>query len=610
LQLPAPNKNHFWANLLVEELVRNGVTTFFVAPGSRSTPLAIAAFQHPACHVVVHYDERGTAFMALGYGKSCQRPAVWITTSGTALANGFPAIVEADQEATPMLLLTADRPPELRDTDSNQTIRQDHLFGRSVRWFVDMPAPTDSIDPAYVLTTVDHAVFRSLDGPVHINCMFREPLAPSTEPFRPIQSPRYTSWLSNVRPYTEYGDASTDNKIPISELHNALQHAQRPLFILGRLQGDSLTIQRSVVELCKTYGGIAIADISSQSRLGWDHEMSSYALKSPDFVLAKENEVGFLPDFVVQFGATSLSKRLSQALQSNPPEEYWIVDHRVRRIDPSHSVSHRIQAEPTSLLKDWFEFLKSTVLPLPGKQPKAPSTTGRGHYNPWTKGESGCRSINDVLSTWLSEEVLGQGLTEQAVALMVSEALSQDHILCLGSSNSVRHMDTFALTNGAPVSVLTNRGASGIDGTIASAIGYAIGHQKRPVILLGDLALLYDLNSLALCVAHRAVVVVVNNDGGGIFSHLPIRDHKSFFEPLFGTPHGFGFEGAASMFGLPYEKPTTQGAFKESYQSAIAKDEACLIEVRTQRDANLAEHVRLLEALSFRLRNGSASREG
>ncbi|NQV72359.1 2-succinyl-5-enolpyruvyl-6-hydroxy-3-cyclohexene-1-carboxylate synthase, partial [bacterium] len=116
LQLPAPNNNHFWANLLVEELVRNGVTTFFVAPGSRSTPLAIAAFQHPACHVVVHYDERGTAFMALGYGKSGQKPAAWITTSGTALANGFPAIVEADQEATPMLLLTADRPPELRDT--------------------------------------------------------------------------------------------------------------------------------------------------------------------------------------------------------------------------------------------------------------------------------------------------------------------------------------------------------------------------------------------------------------------------------------------------------------------------------------------------------------
>ncbi|NQV73425.1 hypothetical protein HQ496_09890 [bacterium] len=473
-----------------------------------------------------------------------------------------------------------------------------------------MPAPTDSIDPAFVLTTVDHAVFRSKDGPVHINCMFREPLAPSTEPFHPIESPRYKAWLSHKRPYTEYGDPSAGRNsqvapLHIAPLHKALQMAQRPLFILGRLQGESPNIQQSVVELCKTYGGIAITDISSQSRLGWGHEMSSYALKSLEFVLAKENEVAFSPDFVVQFGATSLSKRLSQSLQSNPPEEYWVVDHRVRRIDPSHIVSHRLQSEPTTLLGEWIEFLRDELLEMPDTQQKKPKTSKKG-YNPWSKGESGSRGINEVLSIWLSKDVLGQGLTEQAVALMVSEALSQDHILCLGSSNSVRHMDTFAATSGAPVSVLTNRGASGIDGTIASAIGYAIGHQKRPVILLGDLALLYDLNSLALCAAHRAVVVVVNNDGGGIFSHLPIRDHKSFFEPLFGTPHGFGFEGAASMFGLSYAMPTTQESFKESYESAFAKDEACIIEVRTHREENLAEHVRLLSKLTSRLRNKGA----
>jgi len=172
------HSNLRWSSLLVEECVRQGVTTFYAAPGSRSTPLVMAAARHPSVRLFMHVDERATAFSALGYARATGRPAAWITTSGTALANGFPAIVEASLEAVPMLLLTADRPPELRDTDANQTIRQDHLFGSHARWFLDIPTPSDDIPPGWLLSTVDEAVRRARTGPVHLNCMYRKPLVP------------------------------------------------------------------------------------------------------------------------------------------------------------------------------------------------------------------------------------------------------------------------------------------------------------------------------------------------------------------------------------------------------------------------------------------------
>src|SRR5690606_20092460 len=177
----APNINRHWADLIVEELIRQDVTQFCIAPGSRSTPLVTAIAANRRAKVMVHYDERGTAFHALGYARATGRPAVWVTTSGTAVANGYPAVVEAAQDGVPLILLTADRPPELRDTGANQTIDQHRIFGSYLRWFFDLPAANQTIEPQFVLTTVDQVVHRATSsppGPVQLNCMFREPLAP------------------------------------------------------------------------------------------------------------------------------------------------------------------------------------------------------------------------------------------------------------------------------------------------------------------------------------------------------------------------------------------------------------------------------------------------
>ncbi|MBT6581959.1 MAG: 2-succinyl-5-enolpyruvyl-6-hydroxy-3-cyclohexene-1-carboxylic-acid synthase [Bacteroidetes Order II. Incertae sedis bacterium] len=582
MKLKAPNRNHFWASLIVEELVRGGCTTFFASPGSRSTPLVTAAFRHPSADVHMHFDERGSAFMALGFGKATSKPAAWITTSGTALANGYPAIVEGAMEGVPMILLTADRPPELRDTDANQTIRQDHLFGQYVEWFVDLPVPTDDIDPTFVLSTVDQAVHRSIHGPVHLNCMFREPLAPSEEPYSPKQSVRFEQWEQSTQPFTMY---SSDGATPIATLKNIerlLAQAKRPMLVLGRLSGQGSIIQSAAEHLAQAFGGIFVSDISSQSRLGLT---AVHGIAHIDALLFGDTDADLQPDLILQFGATSVSKRLGTFLNELPSAHYVVIDDRLRRIDSGHRVAVRVEANPVHVLTRLSER-------------SAAGSTSSDWQRRWI-------ALGELSSDWLSEETCARGVTEQAVSYLLSRALKENTALTVGSSNSIRHMDMCADPSGLNVPVLTNRGASGIDGTLASGVGFSIGHGARPVILLGDLTLLHDLNSLALCSTARAIVIVVNNDGGGIFSYLPIRAHSDVFESAFATPHGFQFEDAASLFRLRYANPEAINDLELALEAAFQSAEGIIIEVNTNRDDNLEEVRRLCRNLSERIQSAA-----
>ncbi|MDA1027521.1 MAG: 2-succinyl-5-enolpyruvyl-6-hydroxy-3-cyclohexene-1-carboxylic-acid synthase [Bacteroidetes bacterium] len=587
MQSKAPNRNRFWADLIVEELVRSGVTTFFASPGSRSTPLVTAVFDHPKCHLTMHFDERGSAFLALGYGKATGKPAAWITTSGTAVANGLPAVIEADLESTPLILLTADRPPELRDSDANQAIDQNHIFGHSVRWFFDMPAPTDDIDPTFVLTTIDQAVFRSKTGPVHVNCMFREPLALSQEAYSAIRTTRFEQWELEDAPFTTYS-SNHSNADHLSLLGTLTATSSRILLVLGRLSGDGLDIAAAANTICNQIGAVFSVDISSQARLGTARHLGSsgHGIAHLDSLLASEVVRDLCPDVVIQFGASPLSKKLARQLAERQPSKYVVIDHRKRRIDSSHQTTHRIESDPVSLLMDWAQ------------DGRRNASSESKHFSPW---QSAWAALKPITASWLREEVQNGPLTEQASATVLSRLIPSSCALTLGSSNPVRHMDSFADLHGEMVSVLTNRGASGIDGTVASAIGFAIGLKKRPVVFLGDLALLHDLNSLAMCASAGAVVVVLNNDGGGIFSYLPIRQAEHLFEPLFGTPHGFGFRSAAEMFHLNYSNPATISALESELERVFSNAEGAIVEIITDRDENLSEAKRLSSALNQRI---------
>ena len=554
---------------------------FYVAPGSRSTPLVTAAAAHPGVTICTHFDERGTAFMALGYAKATGRPAVWITSSGTALANGYPAIVEASMEQLPMILLTADRPPELRDTDANQTIRQDQMFGRYVEWSIDMPSPSDDIDPEYVLTTIDHAAQRSKSGPVHVNCMFREPLAPSEQDYAPKISPRLESWEEGEAPFTTHSDQSVVAPDTVEGLKSRLENADRPMIVLGRLKGDCGKIRNAVDECCLSFDAVYVADIGSQVRIG---NLGSRGICHAEAILYGGLPRALTPDLVVQFGASPVSKRVNQMMQGST---LVVVDDRRRRIDPAHTVSARIVADPVDVL-----------------QKLSQTGSGNGVQDGHEKS-IWCRNWEKVTNEardWGAGD-LGDHLSEQNATRAVSDALNENHVLTVASSNPVRHLDLCARTQGPDLAVASNRGASGIDGTIATAMGFGDGHVKRPCVLTGDLALLHDLNSLAQCASRNAVVVVLNNDGGGIFSYLPIREYEDVFESYFATPHGFSFEHAAAQFGVSYSSPATLTDLRSTLDAVLEGNEAALIEVKTDRTDNLEEQRRILKAMSARMQS-------
>ena len=575
-----PRANRLWAHLIVEELLRCGVDFFCVAPGSRSTPLVAALAANEKARRLIHFDERGTAFAALGHARATQRPAAWITTSGTAVANGLPAVVEAATDGVPMVLLTADRPPELRQTGANQTIDQPDIFGDYVRWRFDLPAPDPGIDPAMVLTTVDQAAYRAgrtPQGPVHLNLMFREPFLSDPEDEDVLSGP--FSWVHGDKPYTSY--AATKPAVDALEIYRLLETlrpVRRGLVVAGRLasrkQGEA------VLRLAGTLGWPLLPDVGSQVRLGAD---SKNLATHYDALLAGDSfALSHAPEAVVHVGGRALSKRLEQFLARSRPDPYVVVRENPFRLDPAHRVTHSVEVD---VLDFCAALVRAATEDPPAMDPS------------WT---AGWREASEEVGRHL-DGILSGVPNEPFVARVVSKNVPQGHGLVAASSMPVRDLDTYAAADGAPVPIAANRGASGIDGTVATAAGFARGLGRPVTLLIGDLALLHDLNSLAMLRDVHVIIVALNNDGGGIFSFLPIAGQGEFFEPYFGTPHGVGFEPAARMFGLRYEHPGTTEEFVEAYGSACARGSSTLIEVNTDREENVALHRRILEEVAARV---------
>lgn len=574
MTLDAPNINHLWARLLVEELVRGGVTFFVLAPGSRSTPLAVAVARHPAARHVVHIDERGAAFVALGHGRATGCPAAWITTSGTAVANGLPAVVEASESRVPLLLLTADRPPEKRATGANQTVDQVKIFGAFVRWQFDLPAPSVDAPPRMVLTTAAQAAWRarrSPAGPVHLNCMFRKPLAPDpgAEDLAEYAAP-LRAWAEGGAPYTRYAGAHVAARAAdVDAVRYALREVERGLVVAGRL--DTHREAEAARAAAEALGWPLLPDVTSQLRLGGGAGAAYF-----DGVLASEAfRAAHAPEAVLHVGGRSLSKRLRLLVDAHPPAVYAVVLQAPDRLDPDHRVTHRVEA-------DVGAFCAAL----------AKRAEVRAGETPWRKRWHDASARAGAALGAFAEDV--EELSEPLVARLVTEHLSPEHGLFLASSMPVRDVNRFGVPDGtAPQRVVANRGASGIDGTVSAAAGFALALGAPVTLVVGDLALWHDLNGLALLHAAPVVAVVLNNDGGGIFSFLPIARHKDVFEPFFGTPHGRSFEHAAALFELPYHRPRTKAAFVEAYRAACQSGRSALIEIETDRAANHALHGQL-----------------
>ncbi len=576
--------NALWSELLIEELIRNGVDWFFIAPGSRSAPLTRAAAQNRRAHCFVHYDERGLAFCALGWARAAGRPAAIICTSGTAVANLFPAVVEASSDNVPLILLTADRPPELQDCGANQTIDQTRIFGGYVRQFVELPCPDDAIAPEFVLTTADEAVtqaVRAPSGPVHLNCMFREPLTP--EPTKAAWSNETAAlkrWRGLRSPYTRSKILTTRAAhVVLDEVAWIANQNSSGLLIAGRLKNAEQS--DAVRRLAGRLDWTLLSDVASGVRLG-----SPAGATAPfyDMALAAGTSLDGEALTVLHIGGAVTSKRLLMALDSAPPQRYFHIADHPKRIDPSSRVTDRIEA-------DIVGFCDALAGRLSERKERAPVPP--------------LAASSETANACLERVLDGNDdLSEPGTARLISRHIEPESGLFLGSSMPIRDMDMFAVPDGPPVRVACNRGASGIDGTVAAACGFALGLNAPTTVVLGDLALLHDLNSLALTreLPKSLVIVALNNDGGGIFSFLPIARHADVFEPFFAAPHGLNFRDAAAMFELEYAAPGTAAEFTAAYRRAQLQTGATLIEVTTERSSNHRHHSDLIARIGRALR--------
>lgn len=577
--MPDPtNINTLWTSVIIEELTRLGVSQFMISPGSRSAPLTVAAARHKRTNCVVHYDERGAAFCALGYARATGRPAALICTSGTAIANYLPAVVEASVDCVPIIILTADRPPELRGRGANQTITQPGIYGNYVRWGHDLECPTSRTALTEVLRIVDDAVrfaCESPAGPVHLNCMFREPLAPiaSTETLEEYASTLDT-WARGEQPHALVTRAARG--LSHEELAGArvlLESTQQGLIVAGALKSEN--DRRAVASLSERLGWPLLADFSSGLRGG---EIST-RIDFFDLALASKMFADkSVPNTVLQFGARLTSKRLLQFLELSAPENYiQILDHPFVH-DPINRVTMRLQAD-----------IQTACLQLA----EGPAQPRESKWLARWKGAS--QAVDALLEATFAQSPM---LTESLLASLLASELDVNDIVWVASSMPIRSMDVFASPRAPWYTVGANRGASGIDGTIASAAGFALGFNRSVVLLVGDLAMLHDLNSLSLLrdPGVRVTVVIINNNGGGIFGHLPIADTPELFEKYFVTPHGYRFAEVARMFQLQYEHVENRENFVEALHRAKAAPGSNIIEVMIDRDQSWDMHRNLVQA--------------
>ncbi|MEM0961638.1 MAG: 2-succinyl-5-enolpyruvyl-6-hydroxy-3-cyclohexene-1-carboxylic-acid synthase [Bacteroidota bacterium] len=575
----APNINHLWAALLVEELVRQGTTFFVVCPGSRSTPLAVAVAQNPVAEALVHWDERAAGFVALGWGRATRRPAAVVTTSGTAVANLLPAAVEADADGVPLLLLTADRPPELRETGANQTIRQPPIFQDVTGWRLDSPVPTADVPARWVLSTAAHAAHcaRQQAGPVHLNLPFREPLAATPDG---TETAAYLAdverWATTDAPCRSFSQLDrqsehidADDVDP--DLIGRLSRADRGLVVVGDLGLNTRSVKAAGM-LAGELGWPLLPDIRSGLRLGPAHP-GTHVVPYVDLALTSRELRTRSPDAVVHLGGRLTSKRLGRYLREARPGTYVRVGPGSSRLDPDGLVTDRLRAT-----------VHDGAVALCGA-----ASSESSHW----------RAVWEAASKVVGEALDLSEFSEASIADRVAGAVREEDALVVAASMPVRDVEAFASAGSASTWAVANRGASGIDGTIATAHGVARGLDGAVMVLIGDLALLHDQTSLALLREGPLVtVVVINNDGGGIFHRLPIADGPGAlaagtFERMFGTPHGLTFEHAAAQAGLAYRQPTTQETFEEALNTARQSGESTLIEVRTDRAEQTALRQRI-----------------
>jgi 2-succinyl-5-enolpyruvyl-6-hydroxy-3-cyclohexene-1-carboxylate synthase len=582
----AANPAHALALVLVDELARGGVTDAVLAPGSRSTALAMALHDEPRIRLHVEIDERAAGFLALGLARATGRPAPVVVTSGSAVANLHPAVVEADTGLVPLLLLTADRPPELRSTGANQAIDQAGLFGTAVRWQADLGVAEDREGSnALWRSSVCRALAASRGdgqapaGPVHLNLPFREPTVPLSDDGRNRVPGPYTSALdgrADRGPWTRTTVAP--RRLEDEELRGLagrLLATERGLIVAGAATPLAGTAAAAGVvhELARAAGWPVLAEPTSGLRTDPATVVAHAPLLAGHPAFLRE----LTPDLVLRIGRTGLSREVAGLLTAKVPQLLLGADGTWD--DPERAVGERLVADVHATVA-----ALAVHLALP---------TSSAWAARWRELDVAAAAAIDAVLDRDDEP------SEPRTARDLLAGLPSGATLVVASSMPIRDLDRFARPR-PDVTVVANRGASGIDGFVSTVLGVALGSEGPVVALTGDLSLLHDANGFLVAPdapGIDATFVVVDNDGGGIFSFLPQAGFPGSFERVFGTPHGRDLADLARFHRLGYQAVTGAAALVPAVHAALAAGGQHLVHVRTDRAANLALHRELTAAV-------------
>ena len=579
-----------WARAFMDELARMGVVHVCVSPGSRSTPLVMACADDDRFTTWVHLDERSAGFFALGIGKVTSRPAAVITTSGTATANLLPAVIEASLSGAPLLILTADRPVRLRGSDANQTIDQEGLYGSYPR------ANFDAGDPSVeglgaVRRLACKAVGLTLGpeaGPVHVNLPFDKPLDPVELDVHRIASLRAADPLGlDGRP-----DGAPIEPSParpravdaeqVAALSDFLRRAERGLIVAGPVS-DPACVGPAVDDLSEATGFPLLADPLSGARF---LARTVRSTSTADLFLREPVVRDALrPDHILRVGAPPTSAGVLSFLEECRGVPQVVVAAGHPRKNSLAESSRHVQCDIAETLRAVAEGLAAPLSP-----PEWHET--------WQRLDRRARqAVSEAPGDFFEGDILS--------ALV--DSLPEDGTLFVSNSMPVRDLDAFGGAGPKPLRVLGNRGASGIDGIISTAAGVAAGRSPEsrgrdgpPVVaVIGDLAFYHDMNGL-LAVAREELNVLfllINNDGGGIFHMLPIREHEPEFTRYFATPHGLDFGRAADLYGIPYLLLGETDTLEETLRSVVLEPGPRILEIRTDRGTNHRRHVEMVRAV-------------
>jgi len=586
------NRNTLWADIFVKELINQGLQAVCVAAGSRSTPLTLAFASSKEIQMYSHIDERSAAYFALGMARAGGKPVALVCTSGTAAANFYPAVIEANYSEVPLIVLSADRPHELRDSGSNQSIDQVKMYGGHVRWFVDVMQP-EARPSQHLLRALKVLAARAwmtaqapLPGPVHLNFPFRKPLEPTPVPEDLPDWMAVDSMESQIVGVQLSRGELKPTKEQIEKLRLMISQTEHGWIVCGP-HAVRAGFAEAVTALAKVTGYPIMADALSGVRFG-EHIKT----KGVTFLAGYENYLSSpylspdsLPQLILRFGGLPISKALSDFMGNITDALQIHVTENGRWRDDRYRTNQVIWADPLRVCQELVPEL------IDKKHVRAADN--------WVKLYKEIEAfVWETAPEWGSRNDFEGGVLADVV-----EWLPPQSALYIGNSLPVRHLDQFVQPTSKFIEVFANRGASGIDGLVSSALGAAAVLDVPTVLIIGDLSFYHDLTGLMALQRYgiKATIVVINNNGGGLFHRLPVSKSDPLFSKFFLTPHGLDFEPIARMFGAEYAVVRDRENFRNVFLESINSDSAYVIEVPSDSSVFEKKRLEFIAAISNKL---------